>query len=317
MIFFWWIYRKTKHLIQLKKIWIRKVHVWQWHIWFWKQIVLTCIFLSLESCSIIASIMSRMCLYLSEHETESYLINCISETVYVTLITDVLSIKYACQHKCSAHEGRHNRTIYETWIRKFCSDPNELSAPPLAWWLIRSPRRYGRIPQYWYQYCCYSSTSMITGVLQFETRQQFSSLQYSIDNSLHDRSAPSDHINLMSDIDGNGLISRALIVHASRRRNQQTPSMYSWALLPMLLELPSKVLVLFFPDTVLSLAQEILLRHRRQSPQSHTSVRSLLWRSTFHHNRTPAICISCHLQCAWYFPCQRPWPISQTNTQRP
>ena len=44
-------------------------------------------------------------------------VHCTSETVFETPITDVLSIKYACQHVCSVHEGRHNRTTYETGIR--------------------------------------------------------------------------------------------------------------------------------------------------------------------------------------------------------
>ena len=36
-----------------------------------------------------------------------------------------------------------------------------------------------------------------------------------------------------------------------------------------------------------------LLRHRQRSPQSYTSARSLLRRSTLHHNRTPANHVSC------------------------
>ena len=56
---------------------------------------------------------------------ESKLMNCTtvhwrSETVFETLITDVLTT--------STQEGRHSRTTYETWIRHFCADPNELSA---------------------------------------------------------------------------------------------------------------------------------------------------------------------------------------------
>ena len=71
----------------------------------------------------------------------------------------------------------------------------------------------------------YSGTSMIccTAV----RGKQPSSLLYSVDNSPHDRSVPSDHVTLMPPVDDNGLfVSRALVVHPPRRRNRQTPSMH-------------------------------------------------------------------------------------------
>ena len=43
-----------------------------------------------------------------------------------------------------------------------------------------------------------------------------------------------------------------------------------------------------------SRTRETHLRHRQRSPQSYTSARSLLGRSTLHHNRTPANRFSCH-----------------------
>ena len=71
-------------------------------------------------------------MYKFVHETGSCLMNCTSETVYETLITDALSVKCAGQHECSVHEGRHSRMTNETGIRYFCTDPTKFSAPPLA-----------------------------------------------------------------------------------------------------------------------------------------------------------------------------------------
>ena len=75
-------------------------------------------------------------------------------------------------------------------------------------------------------------------------------------------------------------------------------------------------LTLLLPGQVLILAQETLSRHRQQSPQSCTSGRSLLRRSTLHHNRTPAIRLSCNHWCTKDFPCPSAVQTPSVHTKK-
>ena len=62
----------------------------------------------------------------------------------------------------------------------------------------------------------------------------------------------------------------------------------------------------YLPGQVLILAQETLFTTSPRSPQSYTSARSLLRRSTLHHNRTPANRISCHHHQPYQHPASIP-----------
>ena len=86
----------------------------------------------------------------------------------------------------------------------------------------------------------------------------------------------------------------------------------------MLLELPSEVLLVLLPGQVLILAQETLFTTSPTRALSRTRLHDHFFGGRpLHHNRTPAIRICGRHQCARDFPCQRPWPMNRTNTQRP
>ena len=134
---------------------------------------------------------------------------------------------------------------------------------------------------------------------------------------------PTNHA-LMPHVDSNGLlVSRALVVHPPRRRNRQIPSLHPCigAFSPILSETQPEFLhfALTWPGFDSRTRDSFATSPTEPSVVHICTITSpsLLRRSTLHHNRTPAIRISCNHQCARDIPCQRPWPISHTNTQRP
>ena len=151
-------------------------------------------------------------------------------------------------------------------------------------------------------------SSVITKRKDFITTQIVVS-QYSADSFMI--AFPTNHA-LMPHFDNTSLlVSRALVVHPPRRKKPTDTVNASMDLshpiadthevtigIPAFCALRGRVLIL---------AQERpFYRHRQRSPQSYTSARSLLGRSTLHHNRTPANRFSCHHLQPYQYPASLP-----------
>ena len=121
-------------------------------------------------------------------------VHCTSETV-----------KYACQHECSVHQERHNRTTYETWIRYFCADLNRIvrtSSRMMTNQVTQAIRTNSKNTALTLLLLEHLDDHWCSAVREAGT---VSSLEHSADNSLHDLLVPLEHFNLIPHVDDKAL----------------------------------------------------------------------------------------------------------------